>query len=307
MELNNTKSTTHLYQLLLAHDPALQITPKIEAHDPELQITPKIEANNKAINLISTHAARVYKHVYYISPALRKLAPNTNCNFNNFKNVDPASQNPLNTPLAKRETNRRKQLFQIRSELTLAPREPQIIQSKIPPIRRHSSNIFKNHHPQIKSVLFASNHSTIQSCNFTSKNSLSSKSSSEINYISKTSNNMPSKKRITRVRFNDASRTANQQSSSQNATHPVSQRSNSPGNSRTASQPQNSSNDTRAASPLPITTPTSPSHSSNASIPLTPSPHVPTFDYIVSKIFNKSLMASLASKDVVLKEVRAVF
>ena len=47
---------------------------------------------------------------------------------------------------------------------------------------------------------------------------------------------MPSKKRVTRVRFNDASRTANQQSSSQNATRPASQRSNSPGNSRTANQ-----------------------------------------------------------------------
>ena len=115
---------------------------------------------------------------------------------------------------------------------------------------------------------------------------------------------MPSKKRVTCVRFNDASSTANQQSSSQNATRPASQRSNSPGNSRTANQRQNSSNDTRAASPLPITTPTSPAHSSNASTPLTPSPHVPTFDYNVSKIFNKSLIASLTSKDAVLKEVR---
>ena len=51
-------------------------------------------------------------------------------------------------------------------------------------------------------------------------------------------------------------------------------------------------------------TPTSPTHSSNASTPLTPSPHVPTFDYIVSKIFSKSLIASLTSKDAVLKEVR---
>ena len=115
---------------------------------------------------------------------------------------------------------------------------------------------------------------------------------------------MPSKKRITRVRFNDASCTANQQSSSQNASHPASQRSNSTGNSRTASQRQNSPNNTRSASPLPITTPTSPAHSSNASTPLKPSPHVPIFDHNVSKIFNKSLIASLTSKDAVLKEVR---
>ena len=95
LELNNTKSAPHLHQLIIAHNPAsqitskieahdsalqitpkteahdlaLQITPKVEAHDPALQITPKIEANNKAINLISTHAARVYKHVYYNYPA----------------------------------------------------------------------------------------------------------------------------------------------------------------------------------------------------------------------------------------------
>ena len=64
------------------------------------------------------------------------------------------------------------------------------------------------------------------------------------------------------------------------------------------------SSDTRAASSPPIKTPTSPAHSSNASTPLTPSPHVPKFEYIVSKIFNKSLVASLNSKEAVLKEVR---
>ena len=114
---------------------------------------------------------------------------------------------------------------------------------------------------------------------------------------------MPSKKRITRVGLNDASRTANQQTSSQNTTRPASQSSNSPGNTRTSIQRQNSPNNTRAASPLQITTPTSPAHSSNASTPLTASPRVPTFDYIVSKTFNKSLIASLTSKDAVLKEV----
>ena len=203
-----------------------------------------------------------------------------------MKYVGPASQNPINTSLAQRNTSKRKQLFQIRNELALAPREPQIIQSKIPPIRRDSSNIFKSHHPKIKSVLFASSHPTIQSYNFNSKNSLSSKPLSEMNYINKISNIMPSKKRITRVRFKDASRTANQQSSNQNATQPASQRSNSPGNSRAASQREEPSYNTRATNSPPITTPTSPAHSSTASTPLTPSPHVPTFEYIVSKIFN---------------------
>ena len=70
LELNNTKSAPHLHQLLLAHDPALQITSKIEA-------------NNKAINLISTRALRVYKYVSYNSLAPRRLASDTNGNFNN--------------------------------------------------------------------------------------------------------------------------------------------------------------------------------------------------------------------------------
>ena len=42
---------------------------------------------------------------------------------------------------------------------------------------------------------------------------------------------MPSKKRITRVHFNDTSRMANQQSGSENATRSTSHRSNSPSNS----------------------------------------------------------------------------
>ena len=115
---------------------------------------------------------------------------------------------------------------------------------------------------------------------------------------------MPYKKRKTRVRFNDASRAAEQQSTSGNATRPASQRSNSLSNSRTANQQvESTSNPREASSPLNVT-PTSPTNSSNASTPLTPSPHVPTFEYIVSKIFNNSLIASLTSKDAVLKEVR---
>ena len=60
---------------------------------------------------------------------------------------------------------------------------------------------------------------------------------------------MPSKKRITRVRFNNAFRTANQQTSSQNTTRPAKQRLNSPGNTRTASQRSNSSNNTEPQVP----------------------------------------------------------
>ena len=55
LDLNKTHPALHIHQLLKTHDPALQITSKIEA-------------NNKAINLISTHAARVRKHDCYNSP-----------------------------------------------------------------------------------------------------------------------------------------------------------------------------------------------------------------------------------------------
>ena len=115
---------------------------------------------------------------------------------------------------------------------------------------------------------------------------------------------MPSEKRITRVRFKDASRATEQQSTSENTTRPAKTRSNPPNSSRAANQQAaHSSNLREASSPL-NTTPTSPTHSSNVSTPLTPSPHAPTFEYIVSKIFNKSLIASLTSKYAVLKEVR---
>ena len=234
LELKKTKPAPHLHQLLKAYNPALQIPPKIEA-------------NNKAINLISTHAARVHKHDYYNSPFPRKLVSNTNYNINNLKYADPASQISLHTSLAKRNTNNRKQLFQNWNELTLAPRGTQIIHSKFPPIGRHSLNISKSHHPQIKSVLFASHHLKNQSCISNSTQPLSSNSSSDTNYISKINNNISSKKCITRVRFNDASRTANQQSSSENTTCPASQRSNSPGNTRTARQQSNLPDNTHIA------------------------------------------------------------
>ena len=70
LDLNKTKPEPHLRQLLKAHEPASQITLKFEA-------------NIKAINLISTHAARLHKHGYYNSPAPQKLASNNNCNLKN--------------------------------------------------------------------------------------------------------------------------------------------------------------------------------------------------------------------------------
>ena len=114
--------------------------------------------------------------------------------------MDPASQIPLNTSLAQHNTNKYKELVPNRNESALAPRETQILNSKYPPTRRHSTNIFKIYHPQINSVLFASHHSTIHWCNPYYRNKLSSKFSSEINSIFQFNNNMPSKKRILMTR-----------------------------------------------------------------------------------------------------------
>ena len=133
-------------------------------------------------------------------------------------------------------------------------------------------------------MLFASCSSTIQSHPSQSQNSNLNQSLPVLKYVNTITNKMPSKKRKTRVRFNDASRAADQQSTSGNTTRPASQRLNSPSNSRPANQQAESSSNPRDANSPPNVTPTSPTHSSNASTPLTPSPRVPTFDYIVSKI-----------------------
>ena len=304
LELNITHPAYHLHHLLANHTLALQNTPKIEAHGFVSQIKPKVETSTKSINSISTHATRVNEHVFSNSLAPRKQASNSICELNNLKYAIPASQSPIDTYLALQNTNKSKHLIQIRNKVAFAQRESQNFQSQNPPIKSHSTNISKSHHPKLKSVLFAFSNSTIQSHHSQSKNSNLNHSLPVLKYFNTITNKMPYKKRITRVRFNDASRAADQQSTSGNATRPASQRLNSPSNSRAANQQAESSSNPREASPPPNVTPTSPTHSSNASTTLTPSPHVPTFDYIVSKIFNKSLIASLTSKDAVLKEVR---
>ena len=251
---------------------------------------------------ISTHATRVSEHVFSSSLAPRDQAWNSICRLNNLKYVTPASQNPLCTSLALQNTSNSKQLLQIKNKVTFAQREHQFTQSQIPPIKSHSTNSSKSHHPKLKSVLFAPCNSRNQLHPFKHKKFNQSLSVSQ--YVNSINSKMPSKKRITRVRFNDASRAAEQQSTSRNTTGPASTRSKLSNNSRTANQTTQNSSTSREASTPFNTTPTSPTHSSNASTPLTPSPHVPTFEYLVSKLFNKSLIDSLTSKDAVLKEVR---
>ena len=101
---------------------------------------------------------------------------------------------------------------------------------------------------------------------------------------------MPSGKHITRVCFNVSSRTTNPPSTSPTSSHAANQ--------------QNQPSATRAANPTIITNPTSPAPSSNVSTPLTTRPQIRKFDHTVNKIFSKSLIASLTSKDAVLKKVR---
>ena len=163
-----------------------------------------------------------------------------------------------------------KQSFQNRNELSLATRETQFTEYKFPPIRKHSTNISKSRHPKIEPVLFAYNHPRNQSLTSCSNNHFQSKHNDNLNVnFNDKKYNMPSRKHITRIRFDDASRTANQHSTP-------------PATSRSANQRSKPPSNTRAASSTQITTPTSPALSSNISNPLTPSPQIPTFDHIVN-------------------------
>ena len=306
LELNTEHPASNLHQLLTNYTLDPQTTSKIEILDSALQTTPKIGTTNNSItpsiNSINTRATQVREHVFGNSLAPRNHASNSICQLNNLKYVTLASQSPLCTSLALQNTSNYKQLIQIRNKVTYAQREHPITQLQILPIKSHSTNNFKSHHPELKSVLFAFCHSRNQLHPSELKNS--NQSSSVFKYINSINSRMPSKKRITRVRFNDASRAADQLSTSDNTTRPASTRSNLPTSSRAANQSTQNLSTPHATSTALNTTPTSPTHSSNASTPLTPSPHVPIFEYIVSKIFNKSLIASLTSKDAVLKEVR---
>ena len=208
LELNITHPASHLHHFYENHIFASQNTPKIEASDYVSQITPKVDTNIKSINSIRAHANRVSEHVFSNSLAPRKHASNSICELNNLKYAIPASQSPIHTTLALQNTTKSKQLIQIRTKVAFAQRESQITQSQIPPIKSNSTHSSKSHHPQLNSVLFASCKSTNQSHLSQFKNSNLTPSLSVFNYINSITNNMPSKKRITRVRFNDASRTA---------------------------------------------------------------------------------------------------
>ena len=152
--------------------------------------------------------------------------------------------------------------------------------------------IFSKSPPRKTIIAFCLKSSWESIAQYYSNNSLQFKKKTlDIDYIVKNSYNMLSTKRITRVRFTEASRTANQPSTSPTTSRAPNQRSNSP-------------SDTRAASSTQISTPTFLAPFSNVSTPLTPSQQIPKFDHIKNKIFSKTPIASLTSKDAVLKEIR---
>ena len=125
LEVDITHPASHLQHLLENHTLAWQNTPKIEAHDFVSQIKPKFESSTKSINSISTHATRVNEHVFCNSLAPRKQASNSICELNNLKYATPASQSPIDIYLALQNTNKSKQLIQIRNKVAFAQRESQ--------------------------------------------------------------------------------------------------------------------------------------------------------------------------------------
>ena len=127
----------------------MQNTSNTKIHELASQITHKIESNTNSNLSISTHATRVGEHVFSNSLAPRDQASNSICRLNNLKYVTPASQNPLCTSLALQNTSNSKQLLQIMNKVIFAPSEHQITQSQIPPIKSHSTNSSKSHHPKL--------------------------------------------------------------------------------------------------------------------------------------------------------------
>ena len=126
LELNITHSASHIHHLLTNNNLALQKTPKIEAHNLVLQITSKVEASTKSINSISSHVSRVSEHVFSNSLAPRKQASNVASELSNLKYAIHAAQNPIYTSLAQQNTNKSKQLIQIRNEVAFGSASPKL-------------------------------------------------------------------------------------------------------------------------------------------------------------------------------------
>ena len=109
------------------------------------------------------------------------------------------------------------------NEKYLARYENQFNKTYFPTIRRHSENISKNQYPEIASVLFASNPSQIQLHKSYPMIVSHFEQYSDFNHTNSILHNMPSKKRITRVRFTEYSRTAIPRSSPPNSSRVANQ------------------------------------------------------------------------------------
>ena len=204
--------------------------------------------------------------------APRKPASSTNRNLGYLNYVDPESQLPLNTSLARRNTSKCKQSFQNRNGKYLAKREPHLNRSRFPPIKQYSTNNPNNHtdnDPKLASVLFAFNQSTNQLSSFSKLNHYV-----EINYIRTTTHKMPSKKRITKVRFNDASHRAIPSSSTATSSCAANQATDSANATCAPNQPATPPTTTRTANPGTqhpqpyLLTPAHPSHQAFKSLHL---------------------------------------
>ena len=121
---------------------------------------------------------------------------------------------PINTSLARQNITYCKQLFQNRNERYLTKRETQLNKPNFLPIKRHSTNNSKFHHPKLASVLFHLIHCENRLTGSPSINFSKLNHKLDINHIIKNIYKMPSKKRINRVRLCDASQSTNSPSTS---------------------------------------------------------------------------------------------
>ena len=140
-------------------------------------------------------------------------------------------------------------------------------------MKQHSTKNPNSLDPKLAPVFFCFKKSTNQ---LTSSSKLNHKF--DINYINTITPKMPSKNRITRVHFNDASHSANPSSFTATSSRAADQVTYSANATRAPNQPATTPAATSTANPRTILTPTSLALSSNPSTPLTPSTQVPTFE-----------------------------
>ena len=160
-QLKLTSASVNSLELQSSHS-ALHLHTLLQVNDLESQIKPRSEPITNEINLISPLATRARRHDYYFFHVPQNQFTNTSCNSNNLKSAYPASQIPINTPLAEQNSTQFKPCFQNQNEKRFARHDLHFSKLSFSPIKKHSENISESRYPK-KSVLFASNHSRINS------------------------------------------------------------------------------------------------------------------------------------------------